>query len=164
MSDFLSLRTTKLGTYAENIFIPEMENKYNYKALVQRKEGSHDIDCYMLSTANTITWAMDVKCKSSFDNWPITGIDAADYEKYKKFPYPVFLLFADINKRKVYGSWMKPLIADAGTRNYYGYDKTKTEMNCMYFELSAMTHQHIRNLTEEEYQTMKALENSRAKH
>lgn len=155
--EFNQLQTTKLGTAAENMLIREFAQSKGYMPFGPLVDGPHAIDSLMMSGCSL--WGMDVKCKSSLYYYPETGIDAADYWKYINYPFPVYLLFADIkdNQRKVYGQWIKKLSIDPGTKPYAG--KTEKQDGCMYFQLSAMT--EYRALTDFEYQSLKVLENSK---
>jgi hypothetical protein len=146
MNNFNDLNTTKLGTVAENIIIAEFGISKGYMPYTPLINASHPIDCIMMS--GTSMWLLDVKCKSRRKYFADTGFDTTDVEKYMQQKIPVYILWADIIEKKIYGNWLKKL-----------YPYKKVEKDITYFPLDQMI--FFRDLTENEYIQLKELENSK---
>ncbi len=142
---FTGLTTTQLGTLAEQLYIEEFADSINYGYYNAPSHRSHSIDSILMSGASIIL--LDIKCKSSRKFYPDTGFDLADYESYieKNKKFPVYILFVDITKKKIYGNFLQRL-----TPTYEG--------NIVYFPLSEM--KLFRKMSEDEYKQLKSLERS----
>ncbi len=143
--DFSALTTTILGTKAEQILISEFARKMGYFPFIPGIDTSHPIDAICLSGASI--WLLDIKCKSRRKYFFDTGMDRIDAIKYMGYPFPVYVLWADIVQKKVYGNWIKKLMP---------YSEIKDEY--IYFPLDKMI--PFRDLTEQEYIELKELERS----
>jgi|LakMenEpi03Aug12_release.lakeMendotaPanAssembly.Ray.scaffolds.fasta_scaffold704687_2 hypothetical protein len=145
-TNFQDLTTTKLGSAAESMLIAEFAKSKNYYPYTPAIDASHPIDCLMLS--GTSIWMLDLKCKSRRKYFADTGFDTADVEKYSTYPFPVYILWADIVQRKIYGNWLKKLLP------YKKVDGVIT-----YFPLDMMI--EYRDMTDYEYEQLKKLEQSK---
>jgi hypothetical protein len=143
---FLNLTTTQLGTTAESMLIAEFAKSKGYFPYTPEIQASHPIDCLMLSGSSI--WMMDLKCKSRRKYFADTGCDTLDVEKYINYPFPVYILWADIVQKKIYGNWLVKL-----------YPHKKVENNITYFPLDMMV--KYRDMTDDEYEELKKLERSK---
>jgi hypothetical protein len=143
---FTDLKTTKLGTMAEDMLINEFVLAKGYIPFTPSVSMAHPIDVIAMSGAST--WYMDVKCKSRMVYHPFTGIDRADWEKYIAYEHPVYLLFADPSMGQVYGQWCKRLMDQPS--KVYG--------DVIVWPITGMT--HYRYMTEAETNSLRELENS----
>lgn len=143
----MKLKTTMLGTKAEELFLEEFVRSKGYEPFAPMGNKSHSIDVHCFS-GNSHCFSLDMKCKSSQMFRPWTGFDKADYNHYKSMDtkeHPVYILFADIKQKEVYGNWLVRL-------------KPIFEEDIVYFELSQMI--PYRRMTDEEYQQLKQYEQS----
>jgi hypothetical protein len=145
MNNFNNLQTTKLGTLAEDMLINEFIFNKGFQPFVPGYDGSHHVDSMALSPTG-VTFYMDCKAKSRRKYYADTGIDLADYNKYKGFDKPTYILFADLVQGTVYGNWIQKL-------------DPKVEGSIVYFQLDQMV--HYRDMSEVEKATLREYENSK---
>lgn len=146
MNNFGQLKTTQLGELAEAMIASEFCKSKGYSPFGPLMEGSHMIDCVMISGSSVCY--LDLKCKSKRKYYPDTGFDTADVEKYMTYYFPVYILWADIVQKKIYGNWLKKLIPHK-----------KVEGVITYFPLDKMI--FYRDMTQEEFEQLKTLENNK---
>lgn len=142
---FEDLQTTKMGDYAESITINAFAQSKGYLAHPAPKQA-HIVDAICIAK-NKKSFGLEIKCKTAMKYRPQTGIDANDYFTYMTFDLPVYLLIVDPGNGTIYGNWIKNIPGEFDPRN-----------NMMYLSLSAMT--HYRNLTTQEQDYLRSLEQS----
>ncbi len=142
--EFSALTTTKLGELAEKFYVNEFVVNKGYTPYTPSIVNiSHPIDVTCFTGPNHI-WSLDVKAKSRRIKGD-TGIDTRDYYSYNSSKKPVYVLWADILEKKLYGNWLRKLTATF-------------EGNIVYFPLTEMI--FYRDMTEFEHTSLKKLENS----
>ncbi|CAA6810269.1 MAG: Unknown protein [uncultured Sulfurovum sp.] len=151
MNNFLKLETTKLGTAAEDMVGSEFIISKGYMPFNPAVSCSHPIDFIAMSGASKFN--LDVKAKSRMVYLPYTGIDLKDYNEYKTYTEPTYLLFVDPSSSSVYGQWLSRL--DKHPSKIYGGGNME---EVIVWPVSGMT--HYRDLTTEETKTLKQYENS----
>lgn len=105
--NFLDLRTTKIGTLAEDMLINEFAASKNSKPFTPAYSASFDVDSLCIKGSRV--YGLEIKAKEHMYKYPYTGFDKKDFEVYKALEVPVYVLFADYKMCKIYGQWVRNL-------------------------------------------------------
>lgn len=148
--DFNNLKTTQYGEQAENMFLNEFITSKGFVPYRPSIQQPHPVDAIAMS--GNSTFYVEIKAKSRMLRYDNTGFDLADWELYKTFPHPTYILFADPASKKLYGQWTIKLEQQPSINFGEGNKEVIT------WPLSGMT--SIRDLTENEVQILSNYENS----
>lgn len=148
--NFNNLKTTRYGAHAENMFINEFITSKGYIPYKPSINAPHPVDAIAMS--GNSTFYVEMKAKSRMLKYDNTGIDLADWELYKTFPHPTYIIFADPTTKMLYGQWVQRLELQPSKNFGSGHKEVIT------WPLSGMT--SIRALTETEAEILAQYENS----
>lgn len=137
----------KKGNIGEDIIQEYFENEgyVIYKAVTDK---SHPVDLLAFKN-NLLEFAIEVKTYPKYKIHHYTGVNENNYNSYidffKKNNKDVFLIFIDIDMKKIYGNFISKLIEEVliDGEIYPSLKQTKTKGNKMVFHLSMLENLNI---------------------
>ena len=97
--NFRNLQTTKYGEQAEDMFLNEFINKQRVMFLIGH-QYSNLIQLMQWQCLGIQLFMSKLKRRAGMLRYDNTGIDLADWELYKTFPHPTYIIFADPASKK----------------------------------------------------------------